>query len=49
MVEEYEESIKDWYMKHKYKVSLTMYLYERQILKSNEKCKNFPIQNIFSL
>lgn len=37
MVEEYEESIEEWYMRHKEKVSLTSYLCERQILKSNEK------------
>jgi hypothetical protein len=41
MVEEYEESIEDWYMKYKEKVSLTTYLCERQILKSNEKCTRF--------
>jgi hypothetical protein len=50
MVEEYEESIEEWYMKHKEKVSLTTYLCERQILKSNEKCKKkSSFYNISSL
>ena len=38
MVEEHEESIEEWYMKHKEKISLTTFLCEKIILKSNEKC-----------
>ena len=43
MVEEYEESIEEWYMKHKEKVSLTTFLCEKQILISNENCINYPL------
>ena len=38
MVKLYEDSIEDWYMHHKHEISLTKFLCEQQILKSDEKC-----------
>ena len=39
MVEEYEESIEDWYKNYKEKILLTTFLCEQRILKEDDKCK----------
>jgi hypothetical protein len=42
MVELYEENIEEWYMKERDNVSLTEFLCERVILKTEDKSNTLP-------